>query len=282
MLASNPSYVIYAFKEGSIRVINQNAKEHVRDGFHRILKDDAWPYQPASTAQVPIVDLALTPDATVDAAAGNVLLCLDENGHVSIFELDVLPGDTGTERTPFAQNVLAGRCLCSYFPRRSFEVALRDVEKPQRIFLHPKDSRVFVTVHPSSLRLWSIPRISKEIAPGGILFPDRAQLQRCCSTVLLPKGGNGSREGALQIWDVAFSQLAMETDEDFCDVPQILRFVGTPQVQAIVLASPSGCDLRVYRFSSTSSSPVGPLLQLVRLASAGSNAAARLEVDNTA
>lgn len=281
MLASNPSYVIYAFKEGSIRVINQNAKEHFRL---------------SNSSKVPIVDLALTPDATVDAAAGNVLLCLDENGHVSIFELDVLPGDTGTERT------------------RSFEVALRDVEKPQRIFLHPKDSRVFVTVHPSSLRLWSIPRISKEIAPGGILFPDRAQLQRCCSTVLLPKGGNGSREGALQIWDVAFSvdascllaltdsllvwkvstdssgltglqlvqQLAMETDEDFCDVPQILRFVGTPQVQAIVLASPSGCDLRVYRFSSTSSSPVGPLLQLVRLASAGSNAAARLEVDNTA
>ena len=57
------------------------------------------------------------------------LLCL---------QFQVRPGDTGTERTPFAQNVLAGRCLCSYFPRRSFEVALRDVEKPQRIFLHPK------------------------------------------------------------------------------------------------------------------------------------------------
>ncbi|CAL1134506.1 unnamed protein product [Cladocopium goreaui] len=270
MLASNPSYVIYAFKEGSIRVINQSAKDH---------------FKLSNASKARIVDLALTADVTVNDYPDTLLLCLDEEGNITIFELEVVEaGSSGTERT------------------RWLEVALREVDMPQRVILQPQDSRWFVTIHASSLRLWSLPQIKQEISMGTTLHPTAPQLQRCCCSVPLPAPAHdvafsidgtcllALTKGSLMVWKRQESerpglqliqQLAIQSDEDFPEHPEMLRFVGTKDVQALVLASASGCDLRVYSFSPRSPSPVGPLMQLLRLAPAGSSAIARLEVDKT-
>jgi len=268
MLASNPSYVIYAFKEGSIRVINQSAKDH---------------FKLSNSSKSRIVDLALTADATVNAFGDNILLCLDEEGNITIFELEVLEsGSTGAERT------------------RWLELALGE-DMPQRVILHPQDSRMFVTCHATSLRLWNVLRIRKEISRGTTLRPNAAQQERCCSTVSLPKGacdvafsvdGNcllALTTDSLDVWRLCdgpnlpglqhIQRLTFEIEE--FSPPEMLRFVGTGQVQALVLASSSGCDLRVYSFCPFNPAPVGELIQLLRLAAPGSSAVAQLEVDVT-
>ncbi|CAJ1361847.1 unnamed protein product [Effrenium voratum] len=269
LLAVNTSYVIYAFKEGSLRVINQSARDHFRL---------------TNSTKARIMDLALPPSA--EAKGDNILLCLDEEGNLSIFQLDVQPGATGAERT------------------RMFEMALRDMDMPQRVLLH-KDPRFFVTAHAANMRLWSLPRILQEMPNRGLLHPSPAQLQHCCSNVLLPKGSSQIRDVAISadgsclvaitadslfVWRISadastgatglqlIQHLAMA--EDFTEGLHMLRFVGT-QFQAMVAASASGCDLLVYSFDPASPAPVGQLLQSVQLAPPGSTATACLEVDRT-
>ncbi|CAE8676973.1 unnamed protein product, partial [Polarella glacialis] len=127
LVVVNQRYMTYVMKEGAIRMINQNGKDV---------------FKLSNSTKAPILDVAIMGNGTKDS--GTSLVCADENARVSIFILDAKPGVTSEDRT------------------KRVELVLATADAPHRLLAHPEDKQLFVTVHSSSLRLWSLSNIEKE------------------------------------------------------------------------------------------------------------------------
>ncbi|CAE7538037.1 unnamed protein product [Symbiodinium natans] len=178
LMAANQRSMVYVMKDGFLRVINQSGADH---------------FKLAKSSRARIIDIALTRDASEAKDSredsSNVLLCLDEAGGITIFFVEACRANK-TGRLQQIELVLSGL-------------------RPRRVVMHPKDSTCFVTLHSTSLRLWSTARLRAQthvVSQEGTFSRVSSDPEDafCCDTVDLPKvTPHRSADG--QIRDLSFT-----------------------------------------------------------------------------
>eukprot|EP00930_Biecheleria_cincta_P072038 TRINITY_DN59482_c0_g1_i1.p1 TRINITY_DN59482_c0_g1~~TRINITY_DN59482_c0_g1_i1.p1 ORF type:complete len:1184 (+),score=275.61 TRINITY_DN59482_c0_g1_i1:23-3553(+) len=307
LIVVNLRYMVYAMKEGSLRVINQNGKDM---------------FKLSNSTKAPLLDLAINGIGKESTAPTN-LLAVDEAGRINMFLLDSKEAVGGEERTT------------------NIEISFAETgDAPARVLGHPLDTDLFVTVHVSSLRLWNLRYISKETGirsgtPEFISHSAPGILSRASMVANLWEGAPGNTSAAakilsrsqtahkdirdaavtvdgtclvaltadaLLVWRIpdadAFSpgsallpvqQLSLKAVGEL----YMLRFLrpqsessGESESEAMVLGSSTGSDLSVFVFTPASKTPVGPFIQAISFSCPGDSEAVQdphcLEVDFSA
>jgi len=283
LIAVNLRYIMYAMKEGNMRIINQNGKDMFKLSIGR---------------QAKITDLVANGTGVSSKEQGTTLICCDDQGCITIFLLDYFSGgSSGEERV------------------RRITLDFTDDEKPKRAVGHPTDNKVFFTLHDDHIRMWSIPKLGQPddaVALAARLSGETVRLggedgvaSRAFLRLVPPPPGarvldaavsvDGlaivvlTSDGAATVWrfptSAVFDTAALALKE-----PEILQHVvldestsssicslramgdldsqgiASPENgQLLVAASASGCELYAFELCPLTSKPLGRLLQVVHV-----------------